>query len=131
MGFLKSREAIVHTHSKHTVKEFLSQRRRWASKSTKYKDKYIVALAVGIWLFNISMLANAFLSIFGAHFFKLFLLQFIIKFIFETVFLLPVNMFFKRPWLVGLLIILSPVHILYMFYVGIMGNTRKYVWEGR
>lgn len=131
IGFLKSRDAIVYTHAKHTLQDFLNQRRRWASKSTKYKDKYIVALAVGIWLFNVLLLANAFLSFFAEHFFKLFLLQFIIKIIFETVFLLPVNSFFKRPWLVGLLIILSPVHILYMFYVGIVGNTRKYVWKGR
>lgn len=131
IGFLKSRDAIVYTHAKHTLKEFLSQRQRWASKSTKYKDKRIVALAVGIWCFNVLLLANAFLSFLGLHFFKLFLLQIAIKFIFEAIFLLPVNIFFKRPWLVGLLIILSPVHILYMFYVGIMGNTRKYVWKGR
>ncbi len=131
IGFLKSRDAIVYTHAKHTLKEFLNQRRRWASKSTKYKDKKIVGLAVGIWLFNVLLLINGFLSFLGIHFFEVFLLQFIIKFIFETAFLLPVNIFFKRAWLVGLLIILSPVHILYMFYVGIVGNTRKYVWKGR
>ena len=131
IGFLKSRDAIVYTHAKHTLKEFLNQRRRWASKSTKYKDKRIVALAVGIWLFNVLLLANAFLCILGAHFFKLFLLQLSTKIIFETAFLLPVNSFFKRPWRVGLLLILSPIHILYMFYVGIIGNTRKYVWKGR
>lgn len=131
IGFLRSRDAIVYTHAKHTLKEFLNQRRRWASKSTKYKDKRIVALAVGIWFFNVLLLTNAFLSFFSEHFFKVFLLQFIIKIIFETVFLLPVNTFFKRPWLVGLLVILSPIHILYMFYVGIIGNTRKYVWKGR
>ncbi|MDB5144719.1 MAG: glycosyltransferase, partial [Mucilaginibacter sp.] len=39
IGFLKLREAIVYTHAKHTLNEFLQQRRRWASKSTKYKDK--------------------------------------------------------------------------------------------
>lgn len=46
IGFLKGREAIVFTHAKHTLNEFLQQRRRWASKSTRYKDKKIVALAV-------------------------------------------------------------------------------------
>jgi hypothetical protein len=33
----------------------LQQRRRWASKSTRYKDKKVVALAVCIWLFNLSL----------------------------------------------------------------------------
>jgi cellulose synthase/poly-beta-1,6-N-acetylglucosamine synthase-like glycosyltransferase len=131
IGFLKHREAIVYTHAKHTLQEFMNQRRRWASKSTKYKDKNVVVLAVGIWLFNVSMLANAVLSVFSTHFLYLFLLQFGLKFIFEVAFLLPVNVFFKRPGLVGLLILLSPIHIVYMVYVGLMGNTRKYVWKGR
>lgn len=62
--FLKLREAIVYTHAKQNLKEFLQQRRRWASKSTKYKDKTVVALAVSIWLFNLSILTNALLSFF-------------------------------------------------------------------
>jgi len=131
IGFLKLRDAIVYTHAKHTLNEFLNQRRRWASKSTKYKDKKVVALAVGIWLFNVSLLVNAGLSFYSITFFKLFLTQFLLKFVFETIFLLPVNLFFKRVQLVGLLILLSPIHIIYFVYVGLIGNTRKYVWKGR
>jgi len=131
IGFLKRRDAIVYTHAKHTLKEFLNQRRRWASKSTKYKDKKIVALAVGIWLFNVSLLVNAGLSFYSSYFFKLFLIQFILKFIFEAMFLVPVNIFFKHGKLMWLLFLLSPIHIIYFVYVGLIGNTRKYVWKGR
>jgi len=131
IGFLKKREAIVYTHAKHTLQEFLQQRRRWASKSVKYKDKKVVAVAVGIWLFNLSMLVNALLGFVDVYFLKLLLLQFVLKTIFETIFLLPINQFFKRVSLVGLLIILSPVHIIYFVYVGIMGNSKRYDWKGR
>ena len=131
IAFLKLRDAIVYTHAKPNLKEFLNQRRRWASKSTKYKDKKVVALAVGIWLFNVLILVNAALSFYDAWFFKLFLIQFCAKFIFEAMFLLPVTNFFKRPQLIGLLILLSPIHIIYFVYVGLIGNTRKYVWKGR
>ncbi len=131
IGFLKSREAVVYTHAKHTLNEFLQQRRRWASKSTKYKDKKIVALAVGIWLFNLSLLVNAGLGFYNVYFFKLFALQFFLKYFFELAFLLPITTFFKRPGLVGLLILIIPVHIIYFVYIGMMGNTRKYVWKGR
>jgi len=131
IAFLKLREAIVYTHAKANLKEFLNQRRRWASKSTKYKDKKIVALAVGIWLFNVLMLVNACLSFYDGWFFKLFLIQFCSKFIFEAMFLMPVTRFLKRPNLIGLLILLSPIHIIYFVYVGLIGNTRKYVWKGR
>ncbi|HEY4194347.1 MAG TPA: glycosyltransferase [Mucilaginibacter sp.] len=131
IGFLKSRDAVVYTHAKHTLSEFLQQRRRWASKSTKYKDKKIVALAVGIWLFNLSLLVNVGLGFYNVYFFKLFALQFFLKYFFELAFLLPITTFFKRPGLIGLLILIIPVHIIYFVYIGLMGNTGKYVWKGR
>ena len=131
IAFLKLPEAIVYTHAKPNLKEFLSQRRRWASKSTKYKDKKIVALAVGIWLFNVLILVNGILSFFDVRFFYLFMLQYGLKFIFEAIFLLPVTAFFKRRGLIWLLFLLSPIHIVYFVYVGLIGNTKKYVWKGR
>ncbi|HEY4198065.1 MAG TPA: glycosyltransferase [Mucilaginibacter sp.] len=131
IGFLKLREAIVYTHAKHTIEEFLQQRRRWASKSTKYKDKKIVAVAVCIWLFNISMLVNVALGFYNAYFFKLFLAQFLLKYLFEVTFLLLVCSFFRRAKLIMLLILLSPIHIIYLAYIGLMGNARKYYWKGR
>ena len=131
IGFLKSRDAVVYTHAKHTLSEFLQQRRRWASKSTRYKDKKIVALAVGIWLFNVSLLVNAALSFYNIYFLKIFALQFLSKYLFELVFLLPITSFFKRAGLVGLLILLAPLHIIYFVYIGLMGNTGKYMWKGR
>jgi cellulose synthase/poly-beta-1,6-N-acetylglucosamine synthase-like glycosyltransferase len=131
IGFLKLREAIVYTHAKHTLNEFLQQRRRWASKSTKYKDKKIVALAVGIWLFNVSLLVNAMLGFYNIYFLKLFALQFLLKYLFEAIFLLPITTFLKRTGLVALLILLIPIHIIYFVYIGFMGNSRKYVWKGR
>jgi cellulose synthase/poly-beta-1,6-N-acetylglucosamine synthase-like glycosyltransferase len=131
IGFFKNRDAIVFTHAKHTLQEFLQQRRRWASKSTRYKDKKVVALAVCIWLFNLSLLVNGGLSFYNIFYFKLFLLQFLSKYLIEVAFLLPITAFFKRANLVGLLIILGPIHIIYFVYVGLIGNTRKYAWKGR
>ncbi|WP_461450740.1 glycosyltransferase family 2 protein [Mucilaginibacter sp.] len=131
IAFLKLREAIVYTHAKENLKEFLNQRRRWASKSTKYKDKKIVALAIGIWLFNVLILVNALLSFFDVRFFYLFLTQYGLKFVFEAIFLLPVTVFFRRKNLMWLLFLLSPIHIVYFVYVGLIGNTKKYVWKGR
>ena len=131
IGFLRLREAVVYTHAKHNLKEFLQQRRRWASKSTKYKDKKIVLLAVCIWSFNVSLLVNAGLGFFNSYFFYLFLLQFLLKYMVEFVFLLPITLFFKRQGLMSLLLLLSPVHILYFVYVGLIGNTKKYMWKGR
>ena len=129
--FLKQFEAVVFTHAKHTFNEFMQQRRRWASKSVKYKDKKVVAVLVGIWLFNISMLVNGCLSFYDIYFLKLFTLQFLLKYLFELAYLLPISLFFKRPKLIGLLIIIIPVHIFYLIWIGFMGNTSAYTWKGR
>ncbi|RYZ97866.1 MAG: glycosyltransferase, partial [Sphingobacteriaceae bacterium] len=132
--FLKDRNAIVHTHAKANLKEFVQQRRRWASKSTKYKDKKVVALAVCMWLFNVSLLVNALLGFYDVYFFELFLTQFILKTVFEAAFLIPVNLFLGRPRLVWLLLIVSPLHTLYLIYIGLVSNyqnTQKYAWKGR
>lgn len=131
IGFLKNRKAVVYTHAKHNLKSFLNQRRRWASKSTKYKDKRIIALAVSIWFLNVLLIVNALLGFYDSYFFKLFLAQMLIKSVFEIAFILPVLAFLKRKKLIGLIIILAPLHIIYLVYVGVKGNTGKYAWKGR
>lgn len=131
IAFFKNHDTVVYTHAKHTLQEFLQQRRRWASKSTRYKDKKVVALAVCIWLFNLSLLVNAFLGFYNIYYLKLFLLQFLLKYLIEVAFLLPITSFLRRANLVALLVILIPIHIVYFVYVGLIGNTRKYSWKGR
>jgi len=131
IGFLKLREAIVYTHAKHNLHEFIQQRRRWASKSTKYKNKKVVAMAVGIWLFNLSLIANICIGFYNGYFLRLFLLEFILKAAFELLCIMPIIYFFRRANLVFLLILLSPVHIIYLAYIGLRGNTGKYAWKGR
>ncbi len=131
IGFLKLYEAVVFTHAKHTLKEFLQQRRRWASKSVKYKDKKVVALVVGLWLFNISVLLNFCLGFYNFYFFKLFTVQLLIIYFSELAFLLPVSTFFKRQKLITLLIISIPPYIIYLIYIGLLGNTSSYTWKER
>jgi len=88
-------------------------------------------MTVGIWLFNVSLLINAALGFYNVYFFKLFLLQFLLKYTSEFAFLLPIASFFKGVKLMSLLILIGPIHIIYFVYVGLMGNTRKYAWKGR
>jgi len=131
IGFTKLTDAVVYTHAKHNLTSFLQQRRRWASKSTRYKDKKIVALAVGIWLFNISLLVSAALSFFNYDILMLFLVQFALKIAVEAWFLLPIMLFFKRPGMVPLILFVSPLHVIYLVYIGLISNNSKYIWKGR
>jgi cellulose synthase/poly-beta-1,6-N-acetylglucosamine synthase-like glycosyltransferase len=132
IGFLKNREAIVYTSAKPTLREFIQQRRRWASKSTRYKDKSVIILGVSIWIFNLSIIFNGLLLAFGDKYSINFLLfQLILKMIVEFIFLNGVMGFFRRKQLLVLLPLLSLLHVLYMVYIGIAGNAGKYSWKGR
>jgi len=131
IGFLKNKDAVVYTHAKPTLKEFIQQRKRWASKSTRYKDKSVIILGVSIWLFNVSIVLNAILCVFFDGFLPFLLFQIISKLLVEFVFLYKMMGFFKRKSLLLLLPLLNVLHVIYFIYIGIAGNSGKYNWKGR
>lgn len=131
IGFCKSEDAIVYTHAKPTLNEFLQQRKRWASKSVKYKDKKIMFLAVSIWFFNVSLAVNLLAGIFFPILLKLVFIQFIIKLVAEIFFLEPLTTFAKRKNLLYYLSFFTFLHVVYFIYIGLAGNSGKYQWKGR
>ena len=131
IGFCKCADAVVYTHAKPTLKEFIQQRKRWASKSVKYKDKKIMFLAIAIWLFNVSLLVNLIGGLFIPVLLKLVFIQFTIKFIAEVFYLEPLTSFAKRNNLLYYLSFLTFFHVAYLIYIGLAGNSGKYKWKGR
>ena len=131
IGFLKNKDAIVYTHAKPTLGEFIQQRRRWASKSTRYKDKSVIILGVSIWLFNVSVVVNALLSIFFEASLPFLIFQLAAKMLVELIFLIQMTNFFKRRALLWWLPLLNILHVIYFIYIGIAGNSGKYNWKGR
>lgn len=131
IGFLKNEEAIVYTHAKPNLNEFLQQRKRWASKSTRYKNKSIIVLGVFIWFFNLSVLLNLLAGIFFLGYLKIALIQLLLKIGIELLFLTDVTRFARRQSLLILLPVLNVFHVLYIIYIGVAGNSGKYNWKGR
>lgn len=131
IGFLKNYDAVVYTQAKSTLAEFIQQRKRWASKSTRYKNKSIIVLGVMVWLFNLSILLNLSAGLFNPVFFKVALLQLLVKIVIEFIFLWDVTKFAKRRELLPLLPLLNLMHIVYLIFIGIAGNSGKYKWKGR
>ncbi|MGB4774963.1 MAG: glycosyltransferase [Daejeonella sp.] len=131
IGFCKSRDALVYTHAKPNLGEFIQQRKRWASKSVRYKNKSVVALGLSFWLFNLFIIINSVSGFFNPLYWDLALISFGIKFLVELLFLLPVCRFAGRSKLIWLHPLVSSVHIFYFIYIGIAGNSGKYNWKGR
>lgn len=131
IGFCKSLEAVVCTEAKDSLSSFISQRKRWASKSTHYKKKTIVYLGIGVWLFNFFLLLNLINAIVNPEYWLLTVVFFGAKILVEFIFMIPLSYFFQRSNLLIYLPLLSFIHIFYLIYIGIAGNSGKYYWKGR
>lgn len=132
IAFCKSEEAIVYTDAKPDLSSFISQRRRWASKSTKYKNKGVIALGIAIWLFNVLLLVVAILAVVAVKILAwVVLFAFLLKMTVEFFFIQPLTKFARRSNLLWYLPVLSLAHIFYLAYIGILGNIGKYDWKGR
>lgn len=131
IGFCKSRNAIVYTHAKSNLRSFIQQRKRWASKSTKYKNKLIVLLAASVWTYNLLFILNALAGFFNPFYWQLCLFSLIFKTIAELIFLIPLSNFSNKGTLFRYLPILVVLHIFYLIFIGIAGNSGKYNWKGR
>lgn len=131
IGFCKSQDAMVYTHAKSTVGELMQQRKRWASKSTHYKNKGLVALGISVWLFNLMIILNTLAGFFNPVFWWLSMISFVCKMIVELIFLVPVCSFAGRKRLLWYQPVLTILHIFYLVYIGVAGNSGKYKWKGR
>lgn len=131
-GFIKAESATVKTYAKTTLKEFVQQRKRWASKSTGYTDKRVVLIVIGVFLFNLSLLLSSVLSFFDQYIFDYLKTALILKFIFDGIFLYMMLKFFKNLRYILLLPLMIILYVFYILFIGVLGNINKtYHWKGR
>ncbi|MEO6884074.1 MAG: glycosyltransferase [Bacteroidia bacterium] len=129
--FLKSAEATVFTKEAPNLKSFISQRKRWASKTVRLKSKFILWTGGIIWSMNFLVLFSACFIAYNKTFIALFLFLFATKCIIDFLFLfLAVSFFEKRSYVVCILIIVVfyPIYVLYM---SVFGSFGKINWKNR
>ncbi|BAU55458.1 hypothetical protein MgSA37_03647 [Mucilaginibacter gotjawali] len=90
-----------------------------------------MALVVGLWLFNVSVLLNFVAGFYDRTFFAVLGTQLLLMMLFELMLLWPVTKFFRRQRLLQLIVISIPLYVLYFVYIGMIGNKGKYLWKGR
>lgn len=131
IGFCKSREATVYTSAKKNLASFISQRKRWASKSTHYKRKSIVVLGAIIWSFNVFICFSIITAFLNPFYWSVVYSCLAVKLIAELLFMVPMCRFADRLKLLWYLPLLSILHIFYLIFIGIAGNSGAYQWKGR
>lgn len=135
IGFVKSKEALVYTHAKENIQDFVKQRKRWASKSLKYKNRKMILVSVIAFFFNIFTLINLILVWFIPELRILLIIQILVKGILELFLMGPILKFMGQLDFLLKSIFLLPFYFwaytYYIVFVGLSGNTGKYEWKGR
>ena len=131
ISFLKSRKAIVYTYAKDNLVEFIKQRKRWASKSMKYKNKLPVFVSVLVYLFYLSILLNFVGGVFYPLLLKMAVIELFIKLAIDALFFYLAAKFFNRRNYLFLLVQGSLLHIFYILYIGVIARFGTYEWKDR
>ena len=91
--YLKSANVVVQTQPAETLKDFMNQRIRWASKADKYTDRKITAVLLLVYVFNAWIFFMALCSFFYLHAFTYSCFLFPMKTVVELFFPFPVALF--------------------------------------
>lgn len=129
--YLKSTAALVQTPALQTGSQFLHQRIRWASKSTSYKDPYLLPVLALVWCYNFCFLLVAIASFFDWRSGCLLIIGLLLKTLMEWPFVKSVSRFFGVPLTVMQFACWQPLHITYTVLAGLLGLFGRYEWKGR
>ncbi len=140
--YLKSEDVLVSTPAMPTLKSFLQQRIRWASKAGFYKSGSINTVLAIVYFFNLFLFLAPLVSIFynphiidvdeiSLHLIHFWLGLFILKLMIDTWFMYSIAAFFSSKKLLPFFMAAQPFHIIYTVVAGWLGKFGNYQWKGR
>lgn len=130
-GYLKNKKAIVSTAPMQSWKEFIMQRRRWASKTLYYDDYRVMAVLAFVYLFNVWFFVLLAAAFFNTYYGWWLLVYIIAKTVIEYPFVYSVAQFYNEKKVMRFFPLFQPLHILYTVSVGLLSQLGKYDWKGR
>ncbi|MGN0033778.1 MAG: glycosyltransferase [Candidatus Limimorpha sp.] len=118
VGFILDRNAIVRTRTMPDLKSFMRQRRRWASKTKSYTNGKIIATALIVLMFCLSMVLTFLGGLFVPKLWLVYLISVIIKTFIDLPLLSMIASFTKQRQLLTWVL---PLECIYPFYIVIIG----------
>ena len=131
--FVKSKTSVVSTLAETSLKSFLDQRKRWATKTTHYTDRRLLLVLSSVFMLCLTIVLNVFVfSFFNSLFLFIGLFQLFIKMILDYLFLSNITTYFGTSSLMKMFFPANIMHLFYITYSGITGLFGgKYEWKGR
>ncbi len=133
IAFLKNPAATVRTPAMPTIRQFLNQRLRWASKSRDYPEWQVTLRLALVFFFCWSIILNAVFAFYwGWPGWCLLVLLLILKNVADYRFLRTMSQYFQRRDLLPSFASSAWYHLWYIAVVGLLANVkRRYEWKGR
>jgi cellulose synthase/poly-beta-1,6-N-acetylglucosamine synthase-like glycosyltransferase len=131
ISFLKNKEAIVYTKALPTLKAFLFQRIRWASKSAGYNDPIAIYTALSVFLLSTFVLLSFILGLLNPAFFLMTAGLFIVKLIVDFPMWFDVTKFFRSGKLMWYYVPMQIVYAFYIISVSVLSLIMPFEWKGR
>ena len=132
IGFLKNPAAAVRTVAKADWRGFVAQRRRWASKSTGYREVRVTVMLAWVFFFCWGLLLTFGGWLFGWLPGWLLAVPLAVKLLVDWLLLRRMTTWFGRPELLRWFLPAQLLHVVYIAWVGLLGALPgRYVWKGR
>jgi poly-beta-1,6-N-acetyl-D-glucosamine synthase len=131
IAFLKHEKAIVFTEARKTVRSFIAQRVRWASKWRSYQRLGVQLVALSVFAVNLLLFLAIPAWLLGWLSFWTFAAAYAAKFVIDFSFLNRILAFQRQKNYLIYMLPLQLVYIPYVLYTAILGLTGRYQWKGR
>lgn len=129
--FLKSSEAVVETTSQNTWKALISQRSRWASKTSAYKSIKVKMIGLLVLAYNLLLIFLFFFGFAGMVPWGSIGLLFLIKFNLDFLLIYKTSKFFKQTDVMRSYFFSSLIHPFYTVLVSLLSLNKNYRWKER
>jgi cellulose synthase/poly-beta-1,6-N-acetylglucosamine synthase-like glycosyltransferase len=131
ISFNKCPEAVVLTSTPRSIREFWSQRTRWAAKRRRYENKAILVRLVFLYSFFPILLAAAIAAVFEPRFAIVVIASFLAKVCADYVILREGARILRRAVPVWQFLVAELLHVPYIACAGLIGQFGSIRWKER
>jgi len=129
--YLKSTHAIVQTIPQPDFKSLLSQRIRWANKTSNYNNNFAKLVGLMVLLANSVIVIGFVLMVLGLFHFKTFTYLFLLKLLIDFLLIYKTSVFFSKEQALKYYLPSSLLYPFFSVYVAVVGSFSSYKWKDR
>jgi cellulose synthase/poly-beta-1,6-N-acetylglucosamine synthase-like glycosyltransferase len=128
--YLKSELAIVKTKPQHSFKDLLSQRIRWAAKTSSYNNLFGKITGLLVLLMNSTIICGLIFVLIGLVNYKILLYILVIKVSIDFLLIYKTARFMNQEEVVSSYLFSCIIHPFFIVYVAIVSVFKGYKWKG-